>query len=79
MDVVVAALLFLQEVREKSTAEEGRDIIIAMLVVGLTSCAVIAIGQTFRYLGHRRAAQAVPAAPTDAADRGRAPRMAPSS
>jgi hypothetical protein len=56
MNAVVTALLFLQE-HEKSTAEEGRDIIIAMLLVGLTFCAVIAIGQTLRYLGHRRAAR----------------------
>jgi hypothetical protein len=57
MDVVLSTLLLLQEVKEKSTAEEGRDIIIAMLLVGLTFCAVIAIGQTLRYLGHRRAAR----------------------
>jgi hypothetical protein len=39
---------------EKSTAEEGRDIIVAMLVVGLIFCSVIAIGQFSRWLGHRR-------------------------
>jgi hypothetical protein len=39
---------------EKSTAEEGRDIIIAMLVVGLVFCSVIAIGQFGRWVGHRR-------------------------
>jgi hypothetical protein len=54
MDVFVAALLLLQE---KSTAEEGRDIIIGMLLVGLTFIGVILLGQTFRYLGHRRAAR----------------------
>jgi hypothetical protein len=42
---------------EKSTAEEGRDIIIAMLVVGLIFLGVIALGQLARYLGHRRAAR----------------------
>jgi hypothetical protein len=54
MDVFVAALLLLQE---KSTAEEGRDIIIGMLLVGLTFIGVIVVGQAFRYLGHRRAAR----------------------
>jgi hypothetical protein len=39
---------------EKSTAEEGRDIIVAMLVVGLIFCSVIALGQFSRWLGHRR-------------------------
>lgn len=54
MDAVVAALLLLQE---KSTAEEGRDIIISMLVVGFVFLGVIALGQTLRYLSHRRAAK----------------------
>jgi hypothetical protein len=57
MDALVAALLILQEVQEKSTAEEGRDIIIGMLLVGLTFLAVIGLGQLLRYLGHRRAAR----------------------
>ena len=39
---------------EKSTAEEGRDIILSMLVVGLIFCSVIALGQLSRWLGHRR-------------------------
>ena len=39
---------------EKSTAEEGRDIIISMLVVGLIFVSVIALGQLSRWLGHRR-------------------------
>jgi hypothetical protein len=39
---------------EKSTAEEGRDIIISMLVVGLVFLSVIALGQFGRWLGHRR-------------------------
>ncbi|MGH3012068.1 MAG: hypothetical protein ACRDMY_09550 [Gaiellaceae bacterium] len=39
---------------EKSTAEEGRDIIISMLVVGLIFLSVIALGQFSRWLGHRR-------------------------
>ena len=39
---------------EKTTAEEGRDIIISMLVVGLIFLSVIALGQFSRWLGHRR-------------------------
>jgi hypothetical protein len=35
-------------------AEEGRDIVLSMLVVGLIFIAVIAIGQFFRWLSHRR-------------------------
>jgi hypothetical protein len=40
--------------QEKSTAEEGRDIIIAMLVVGLVFLSVIAFGQLGRWMSHRR-------------------------
>ena len=39
---------------EKSTAEEGRDIIIAMLVVGLIFVSVIALGELTKWLGRRR-------------------------
>jgi heme/copper-type cytochrome/quinol oxidase subunit 2 len=39
---------------EKTTAEEGRDIILSMLVVGLIFISVIAIGQTVHWLRHRR-------------------------
>jgi hypothetical protein len=39
---------------EKSTAEEGRDIIIAMLVVGLVFVSVIALGELGRWAGRRR-------------------------
>jgi hypothetical protein len=34
--------------------EEGKRIVIAMLIVGLIFIAVIAIGQTLRWLEHRR-------------------------
>jgi hypothetical protein len=34
--------------------EEGRRIVIGMLIVGLIFISVIAIGQTFKWLGHRR-------------------------
>jgi hypothetical protein len=39
---------------EKTPAEEGKAIIVAMLVVGLIFCSVIALGQLGRWLGHRR-------------------------
>ena len=39
---------------EKTTAEEGRDIIISMLVVGLIFVSVIALGQLSLWRGHRR-------------------------
>jgi hypothetical protein len=39
---------------EKTTAEEGRDVILAMLVVGLIFLSVIALGELVRWLGHRR-------------------------
>ncbi len=34
--------------------EEGKRVVIAMLIVGLIFIAVIAIGQTTKWLGHRR-------------------------
>jgi hypothetical protein len=49
-DLALAFLL----AQEKSTAEEGRDIIIAMLVVGLVFLSVIALGQLGRWMSHRR-------------------------
>ena len=39
---------------EKTTAEEGRDIILSMLVVGLIFISVIALGQLSRWASHRR-------------------------
>ena len=38
----------------KTAAEEGLDVIRAMLVVGLIFASVIAIGQTIHWLRHRR-------------------------
>ena len=35
---------------EKSTAEEGRDIIVAMLIVGLIFSRVIALGELSRWV-----------------------------
>jgi heme/copper-type cytochrome/quinol oxidase subunit 2 len=40
-----------------SAAEEGRKIIIAMLIVGLIFIGVIALGQLSKWAGHRREAR----------------------
>jgi len=37
-----------------NAAEEGRNIIMGMLLVGLVFIAVIALGETSRWLRHRR-------------------------
>ncbi len=37
-----------------NAAEEGRNIILGMLVVGLVFIAVIALGETANWLKHRR-------------------------
>ena len=37
-----------------TAAEEGKKIIIAMLIVGLIFLGVIALGETSRWLRHRR-------------------------
>jgi hypothetical protein len=42
---------------EKTPAQEGRDVILAMLVVGLVFLGVILLGQLARYLGHKRKAR----------------------
>lgn len=39
---------------EKAPDEEGRDIILAMLVVGLIFLAVIVVGELSKWLSHRR-------------------------
>ncbi|HSK15768.1 MAG TPA: hypothetical protein VK915_06325 [Gaiellaceae bacterium] len=51
MSSFAAALLLASE---KTPAEEGRDIILAMLVVGLVFVAVIALGELSRWVGRRR-------------------------
>ena len=43
---------------EENVAEEGRRIIIGMLLVALTFLSVIALGQLARYLSHRRRGRA---------------------
>jgi hypothetical protein len=42
---------------KKTPDEEGFDIIMVMLVVGLIFVGVIALGQLARYFGHKRAAR----------------------
>ncbi|MGH3053052.1 MAG: hypothetical protein ACRDM8_08855 [Gaiellaceae bacterium] len=42
---------------EKTPAEEGRDIIMSMLVVGLIFLSVIVVGQLGRWYGHKRSAE----------------------
>ena len=37
-----------------NAAEEGKDVITAMLIVGLIFLTVIALGETSRWLRHRR-------------------------
>jgi hypothetical protein len=46
---MLAALWFLAD-----AAEEGRKVVLSMLVVGLIFLAVIAIGELGHYLGERR-------------------------
>jgi hypothetical protein len=41
---------------EKTPAEEGRDVILVMLLVGLVFLGVIVLGQLTRYFEHKRKA-----------------------
>jgi hypothetical protein len=47
-------LLALAPLAAESAAEEGKKVITAMLIVGLIFVAVIALGETSRWLRHRR-------------------------
>ena len=51
---MVDASLGLMLAAEKPPEEEGRDIVLAMLVVGLVFLAVIALGELSRAIAHRR-------------------------
>ena len=60
MALVYAALLLAQEAQEEvvpDAAEEGKKVIIGMLIVGLIFIAVIALGQLSKWVGHRREAR----------------------
>lgn len=53
----MALLAALALAAEKTPAEEGRDIILVMLVTGLVFLGVIALGQLGRWYGHKRGAE----------------------
>ncbi|HEV3479883.1 MAG TPA: hypothetical protein VG144_10600 [Gaiellaceae bacterium] len=60
MALLAAAILFAQEAQEEvriDAAEEGKKIIIGMLIVGLVFIAVIALGQLSKWAAHRREAR----------------------
>jgi hypothetical protein len=64
MAFVYAAVLFAQEAGEEvvlDAAEEGKKVIIGMLIVGLIFIAVIALGQLSKWFGHRRESRRPPA------------------
>jgi len=56
MDLLLALIVLAQE-ESADVAEEGKRIIIGMLLVGLTFLSVIALGQLARHLSHRREAR----------------------
>ncbi len=49
---MLAATWFLAD-----AAEEGKKVVLSMLVVGLVFVAVIVLGELSNYLGHKRQAQ----------------------
>lgn len=58
MALLAAAVLFAQQAQEEvqiDAAEEGRKVILGMLITGLIFIAVIALGQLAEWAGHRRA------------------------
>jgi hypothetical protein len=61
MAFLTAAVLFAQEQEVQiDPAEEGRKVIIGMLITGLIFIAVIALGQLGEWASHRRAARRPP-------------------
>jgi hypothetical protein len=64
MSFLDAAVLLAQEAQQEvvlDAAEEGRKVIIGMLITGLVFIAVIALGQLSKYVGHRRERRRPPA------------------
>jgi hypothetical protein len=59
MSLIYAAVLLAQAEEEVviDAAEEGKKVIIGMLIVGLIFIAVIALGQLSKWVGHRREAR----------------------
>ena len=56
-EIVAFTLVLAAEVAEvEDAATEGKKIITAMLITGLVFIAVIALGQTAKWFGHRRQA-----------------------
>ena len=53
----MSALLLALPLGQESVAEEGRRIIIVMLLVALVFLGVVLLGQLSRWLGHRRRAR----------------------
>ena len=61
MAFLTAAVLFAQgQEVEIDPAEEGKKVIIGMLITGLVFIAVIALGQLSKWAGHRRGARRPP-------------------
>jgi hypothetical protein len=58
MALLAAAFVFAQEQQvEIDPAEEGKKVIIGMLITGLIFIGVIALGQASKWLSHRREAR----------------------
>jgi len=58
MALLTAAVLLAQAQEVPiDAAEEGRKVVIGMLIVGLIFIAVIALGQLSKWAGHRRKAR----------------------
>jgi hypothetical protein len=60
MATLYAAVLFAQEAGEAvqiDAAEEGKKVVIGMLITGLIFIAVIALGQLSKWAAHRRHAR----------------------
>ncbi len=53
----MGALLAFLPLAVESAAQEGKKVILGMLLVGLVFVGVIALGQTSRWLSHRRKAR----------------------
>jgi hypothetical protein len=54
MTLLGAAVLLAQQEVQIDPAEEGKKVIVGMLIVGLIFIAVIALGQFSKWVGHRR-------------------------
>lgn len=54
MSALLAAVVL---AAKKTPDQEGRDIILVMLAVGLIFLGVVLVGQLARHLGHKRAAR----------------------